>query len=35
MELLYQRLGCHSMMVDLADLETEDMLQYDPYEDEL
>ena len=34
MELLHQRLGPHARVGDLADLGTEDMLQYDPHEDD-
>ena len=34
MELLNQRLGPHATADHLADLDVEDTLQYDPYEDE-
>ena len=35
MESLFQRLGPHAMVRDLAKLGVEDTLQYDPYEDKL
>ena len=35
MESLHQRFGTHAAVGNLADLGTEDTLQYDPYEDEL